>query len=106
MKFVVTLLSILILTFGITTSSTLAGNRVLSLDGDGDYVSCGTPGIPTSPPVTLEAWVYFVQDQLPEDYDYIIQVGTFNGDIFNISRQAVTNRFYYIQGIRGLESNL
>jgi len=38
MKFVVAVLRILILTFGITTSSTLARNRVLSLGGDRDYV--------------------------------------------------------------------
>ena len=44
MKFVVTSLSILIFTFGISTSEVKAVNRVLSLDGDGDYVS-----IPDSP---------------------------------------------------------
>jgi len=38
MKFVVTIYSILILTFGISTSPVWAVNRALSLDGDGDYV--------------------------------------------------------------------
>ena len=59
MKFVVTYLSILILTFGITTSPIWAVNRALSLDGDGDWVE-----IPNSPAlnpqqITIEAWVKF-----------------------------------------------
>ena len=43
MKFILTLLSILVLAIGITASSALAANRALSLDGYGDYVKIPAP---------------------------------------------------------------
>lgn len=59
MKSVVTLLSVLILTFGISTSSVWAINRALSLDGDGDYVEVpDSTSLHIENQITMEAWVY------------------------------------------------
>jgi len=57
MKFVVTLLSILILTFGISTSEVTALNQALSLDGNGDFVEVSPDaGLDLTTQLTLEAW--------------------------------------------------
>ena len=58
MKVTFTLLCLLGLTVGITAPSTLAGNRVLSLDGFGDYVEIPHhDSISPDKQVTVETWV-------------------------------------------------
>jgi hypothetical protein len=53
--------------------------------------------MPTAPPITLEAWVYFGSDQGGGDYDYVLQIANFNNDIFAISREASTNKLYTVK---------
>ena len=54
MKFIVTLLSVLTLTIGVTTSSALVTNQALSLDGDGDYMEVAdSPSLDLSSQFTI-----------------------------------------------------
>lgn len=59
MKYVFTVLSIFIVTLSTIVSPTLAGNRMLSLDGFGDYVQVPpSASLNITDAITIEAWVF------------------------------------------------
>lgn len=71
-------------------------NRSALFNGAG-YATCGTSGIPTTPPITLEAWAFFASNQAASDFDYVLQTSTFGtSSLFNISRHEVNNQLYYV----------
>jgi hypothetical protein len=59
MKSAFTILNILVVTLGVRAPSVLAVNRVLSLDGDGDYVEVADSDVLNNigRQVTIEAWI-------------------------------------------------
>ncbi len=81
---------------GVTVNVPGKFNKAYDFDGVDDYLVCGVNNFTTTLPITLSTWAYFDTDQASGDYDYVLMASDFsNGDIFNIAREAGTNKLYY-----------
>ncbi len=80
-----------------STTSGRIGNAQSFSNNQTDFITCGTNNVPTTSPVTLEAWAYYAADQPGGYYSYVMQLGNYNNDIFAMAREAGTNLLYYPQ---------
>ena len=99
---------LVLLTISLGAPSALAVNKVLSLDGEGDYVEVpDSPSLDIEEQITLEAWVYC---GFPEETDRIV-CKTWEGDIdpwmtYGLYRESAPGVVFRITTSEGHRSRL